>query len=59
MFQHKNSSILLTSMLHPSRAALEDQWQTILDCTCEMVKVTDNRTHTSPSSSTHLPLVIL
>jgi hypothetical protein len=39
-FQHKNSSTLLTSMLYPSSAALEDQWQTILE-------VTDNRTHIS------------
>jgi len=34
-------------MLYSSSAALEDQWQTILECACETVKVTDNRTHIS------------
>jgi hypothetical protein len=46
-FQHKNSSILLTSMLCSSSAALEAQWQTILEYAQEMLKVTDNRTHIS------------
>jgi hypothetical protein len=45
--QHKNSTILLTSMLCSSSVALEAQWQTILEYAHEMLKVTDKRTHIS------------
>jgi hypothetical protein len=46
-FQHKNSTIPLISMLCSSSVALEAQWQTIMEYAHEMLKVTDNRTHTS------------
>jgi len=46
-FQHKNSSILLTSTLRSSSTALDAQWQKILEYEREMLKVTDNRTHIS------------
>jgi hypothetical protein len=47
VFQQKNSSILLTSMLCSSSTALDAQWQKILEYEREMLTVTDNRTHIS------------